>query len=231
MSSHRIWLVLSIATVSMVLGIAATAVLYASAVSNRTGADSITPGTWGPMPAGPATMGPNMMGHYPTAGLTCAAPALPGTVVDVTLTDMGAMMGPGMMGSVWNGYGWPRMHMMRIVADPATVPAGRVSLRAFNAGRLNHEVVVLPLQQGQFPGQRFIGSDGTVDEVGSLGEASRTCGPDEGDGDSTGDGIAPGATGWTTVNLPPGRYELICNIRGHYGAGMYSELDVTGPAG
>jgi uncharacterized cupredoxin-like copper-binding protein len=33
--------------------------------------------------------------------------------------------------------------------------------------------------------------------------------------------------GWTTITLPPGRYELICNIAGHYGAGMYTELDVT----
>jgi uncharacterized cupredoxin-like copper-binding protein len=39
-------------------------------------------------------------------------------------------------------------------------------------------------------------------------------------------GIA-GTTGWTTTTLPPGHYELICNIAGHYGAGMYTELDVT----
>ena len=42
-------------------------------------------------------------------------------------------------------------------------------------------------------------------------------------------GIAPGTSGWTTLTLPPGCYELICNIAGHYGAGMYAVLDVTGP--
>lgn len=32
---------------------------------------------------------------------------------------------------------------------------------------------------------------------------------------------------WTTVTLAPGRYELVCSLPGHYGAGMYSELDVV----
>ena len=160
-------------------------------------------------------MGPRMMGRYPAAPPSCAAPELPGTVVDVTLTDMGAMMGPG---------------MLRISPYPASIPAGQVSFRAFNTGWLNHELVVLPLAQGQFPGQRSIGSDGKVDETGSLGEASRTCGSDEGDEQSIDSGIAPGTTGWTTISLPPGRYELICNIAGHYQSGMYASLDVTGPA-
>ena len=31
---------------------------------------------------------------------------------------------------------------------------------------------------------------------------------------------------WTTLTLNPGRYELLCNIAGHYGSGMYTELDV-----
>jgi uncharacterized cupredoxin-like copper-binding protein len=73
----------------------------------------------------------------------------------------------------------------------------------------------------------MIGPDGKVDEDGSLGEASRTCGPDKGDEQTDNIGIAPGATSWTTLNLPPGRYEVICNIAGHYGAGMYAELDMT----
>jgi hypothetical protein len=68
------------------------------------------------------------------------------------------------------------------------------------------------------PGQLAIGANGQVDESASLAEAA-SCGPDDGDG------ILPATTGWTTVPLPPGRYELLCNIAGHYGAGMYTELD------
>jgi len=29
------------------------------------------------------------------------------------------------------------------------------------------------------------------------------------------------------VTLPPGRYELICNLPNHYADGMYQELVVT----
>lgn len=156
----------------------------------------------------------------PRSPVTCQAPPLPGSVVDVTLTDMGAMMGPGMMGPGMMG-GRMGPGMMRVLVAPSSVPAGQVSLRVHNTGFLAHEVVVLPLAADQSPGRRFIGSDGEVDEAGSLGEAAQSCGPDGGDG------IGPGATGWTTVNLAPGRYELVCNISGHYGSGMFAELDAT----
>lgn len=157
----------------------------------------------------------------------CDAPALPGAVVDVDLSDMGAMMGRGHgPGSMMDGSRWwrhtPMQGMMRLAAHPAQVPAGKVSLRAVNTGAWPHEVVVMPLAAGQDIGQRRVGGDGKVDETGSLGEASRTCAI------GTGHGIAPGAAGWTTLTLRPGRYELICNLRGHYAAGMYSQLDVSG---
>lgn len=155
---------------------------------------------------------------------SCTVPALPGRVVDVALADMG----PGMMhrpdgrgprnGGGYGGYG---AGMMRVITRPATVPAGTVSLRVVNTGVLTHELVVLPLPAGQAAGQRPAGSDGRVGEAGSLGEASRSCGP------GSGDGIAPGSVGWTTLRLLPGRYELICNLPGHYTAGMSTELDVT----
>lgn len=157
----------------------------------------------------------------------CAVPALPGAVVDVGLSDMGAMMGPGHGPGPMRGdsHWWrhmPMRGMMRLSPDPVQVPAGPVSLRAINTGGLTHEVVVLPLPTGQGVGQRPVGGDEKVDETGSLGEASRTCGA------GTGHGITPGTAGWTTLTLHPGRYELICNLPGHYAAGMYAELDVTG---
>jgi uncharacterized cupredoxin-like copper-binding protein len=139
----------------------------------------------------------------------CEAPALPGSVVTVTLTNMGmGMMGGGRAGT------------MRIYTDEARVPAGVVSFRAMNTGTLRHELLVLPLGDGQQPGQRHITSDGTVDESDSLGEASNAC------GEGAGDGITPGATGWISLNLEPGRYELICNLPGHYRSGMTTLLIV-----
>ena len=99
--------------------------------------------------------------------------------------------------------------------------AGPVSLRVANVGSLVHELVVLPLANGDGSGSRSVGSDGRVSEAGSLGEASNTCGA------GAGDGIDPGAFGWVTLDLPRGNYELVCNLPGHYASGMYTELRVT----
>lgn len=146
--------------------------------------------------------------RYAAPSGACKAPSsLPGAVVDVALTNMGG----GMMAG----------GMMRIYLDHARVPAGVVSFRVVNTGSLVHELVVLPLPAGQPPGDRAVGSDNKVDETGSVGEASNTCGP------AAGDGIDPGAVGWVTLRLPPGAYELVCNLPGHYADGMYTRLTVT----
>ncbi len=199
--------VLLIAFAAVVLGVASTLALAAA------------------RPTSPSSL-------YSEAPVRCEVPALPGTVVDVTLVDMpGPMMGQGIM-----GYGmmradraapgmqaYPRdgMGMMRIVIGPASVPSGQVSFRVVNAGAWVHELAVLPLAPGQDAGQRPIGPDNEVDESAALGLAARTCDTGEGDG------IVPGGIGWATATLPPGRYELICNLGGHYWAGMYTELTVT----
>jgi len=150
--------------------------------------------------------------HY--SRLTCAAPAsLPGRIVKVSLADMGmtqTMGGTAPMGA----------HMM-LRATPATEPAGTISLVASNMGWRTHELVILPLSAGATAGQRVHGSDGKVDETGSLGEASGSC------AGGHGDGITPGSVGWTTLTLAPGRYELVCNLANHYADGMYEEFVVT----
>jgi uncharacterized cupredoxin-like copper-binding protein len=132
-------------------------------------------------------------------------------VVDVVVGDRhGHMQGPGWgAGDMW------------VDLRPTVVDAGTVSLRVANQGMLTHELVVLPLRAGARAGSRQVGADGRVDEKGALGEVSATCGAGEGE-----EGIAPGAAGWTTLTLPAGRYELLCNLPGHYAAGMYAELTV-----
>lgn len=166
---------------------------------------------------GPGTNGPGMMGGgagYSYSRLTCAAPgSLPGRTVTVTLADMGMTQ---MMGGTA-----PLGARMMLRAVPATVPAGQVSLVVSNMGWRTHELVILPLAAGAVAGQRTPGSDGKVDEAGSLGEASRSC------AGGAGDGINAGTVGWTTVTLAPGRYELVCNLANHYADGMRQELLVN----
>ncbi len=159
--------------------------------------------------AGSVGAGPNLwtwgLTNGGRVGSTCSAPTLSGPTVDVVLSDMSGMMAGG--------------HMMSVVASPLTVAPGDVSFRAWNAGMMTHELVVLPLPPDG-PGTRPVGSDGRVSEAGSLGEASKTC------GDGAGDGIASGTASWMTLHLSPGRYELICNFPDHYAMGMFTELDV-----
>ena len=67
----------------------------------------------------------------------------------------------------------------------------------------------------------LVGPRGRVSEAGSLGEASRSCGP------GPGEGITAGSAGWTTLTLPAGRYELVCNLHNHYANGMRQALTVS----
>ena len=155
-------------------------------------------------------------GHRPT--VTCTAPAsLPGQRVTVMLADMG-------MSQMMGGDAPLGAHMM-LRAFPARVGAGEVTFVAVNRGWRTHELVLMPLGAGERAGQRVPGSDGQVDETGSLGEASASCAAGKGEG------ITVGTTGWLTLTLPPGRYELMCNLRNHYANGMYQLLVVaTGSA-
>ncbi len=170
----------------------------------------------------------------PDGGASCTVPSLPGSVTQIALSDMGGTMGRS-VGSGFGGMGVAgrtsgmggvaaRGGMggaMSISVSPGTVHAGTVSLEVANRGSIVHELVVLPLSGQARVGQRTVGSDDRVSETGSKGEASTSCGA------GAGDGIAAGAVGWVTLDLAPGRYELVCNIAGHYAAGMYAELDVT----
>ncbi|MEA5457121.1 sulfocyanin-like copper-binding protein [Sinomonas sp. JGH33] len=141
----------------------------------------------------------------------CSAPSLPGTLIRVSETDLGvSVMGSPMMRGA-----------MRLSADRTSVPRGQVSIAVTNLGYVPHELLVLPLPGGQTPGTRISGPDGRIDEAGLLGEASGSC------AGGAGEGIAPGAVSWVTLNLPAGRYELVCNYPGHYAAGMYGELTVS----
>ena len=153
--------------------------------------------------------GMGMMGPQPgnySFNDVCTPPTnLVGQTIDVTVSDMGMMMGP----------------RMSLSADPSTIASGKVNIVVSNFGMRTHEVVVLPLADGQVAGQRVVGTDGKVDETGSLGEVSNNC------ASGAGEGILSGSHGWTTLTLAPGRYELVCNLPNHYAAGMYQEIVVS----
>lgn len=92
------------------------------------------------------------------------------------------------------------------------VPQGRVTFDVRNAGSMVHEMVVV--KTARTP-QQLLQKDGTADESESVGEAAD---------------IPAGGSKSVTLNLAPGHYVLLCNLPGHYKAGMYAELTVKSTA-
>jgi len=129
-------------------------------------------------------------------------------VVRVDLSDRGAMMGIG------------SAMMVSLGAIPASAPTGVITFEATNTGFLDHELLVMPAPAGGV-GTRPVGVTGQIDESQSLGEASASCRA------GVGSGIAPGATGWMTVSLKPGLYELLCDVPWHYARGMVTGFQVS----
>jgi uncharacterized cupredoxin-like copper-binding protein len=101
------------------------------------------------------------------------------------------------------------------VAAPSTIKAGTVNLEAANFGTIQHELLVFKsdLPPSSFP----VDKDGNIVEDGPGITLV-----------SDGDNIDPGKTQTRTVDLTqPGTYLFVCNIPGHFKAGMFSEVTVT----
>lgn len=104
--------------------------------------------------------------------------------------------------------------------DPASVPAGRVTLVAENLGWRTHDVVVLPMRHGDAVGRPRATASGRISLRGQLGEASASCAP------GRGSGIEAGTVGWTTLRLSPGRYDLVGGLPNDAADGMHAVLTV-----
>jgi uncharacterized cupredoxin-like copper-binding protein len=152
-----------------------------------------------------------------TAGLLLAASATiasAATVVDVELWDKGAEMAM----ATDMAYGTPGLDMskatMGMKLSSASATAGVVTFKVTNTSTDTiHEMIVMYMADPtkQLP---YIANENQVDEdkAGDKGEVSE---------------LDPGESGSLTVNLKPGKYLLICNVPGHFAAGMWTEFEVT----
>ena len=143
-----------------------------------------------------------------------ATAAQAATVVNVELWDQGS--GKTMATNL--AYGTPGLDMskatMGIKVTPGSAPAGIVSFHVTNTSKDTvHEMIVMYLADPTQP-LPYIAKDSKVDEdkAGDKGEVSE---------------LDPGKSGDLTVALKPGKYLLICNVAGHFVAGMWTEFTVT----
>jgi uncharacterized cupredoxin-like copper-binding protein len=98
----------------------------------------------------------------------------------------------------------------KIALDHVKVRAGKVTFVVDDTGRAPHELVVLrtPTDAGKLKRT----ATGRATEIGNVTES----------GD-----LKPGQARKFTVSLRPGHYALICNIAGHYAAGMFANFTVS----
>lgn len=123
------------------------------------------------------------------------------------------MMGQGMMGQGMMGSGM-MMGMMSIRVDKPTIKAGTVMFDVTNWSRsIVHEVIVVSVdtQTAALP-YDYAQARVPEEQVKVLGEA---------------EDLQPNASKTFEVALTPGSYLLICNVPGHYAAGMVAPLSVT----
>jgi uncharacterized cupredoxin-like copper-binding protein len=99
-----------------------------------------------------------------------------------------------------------------IEASPTDVPAGSVRFDIRNAGSAVHELEVFrvpaDVDANQLPVTNHVAQTGTLESVDEVEE------------------IAPSTGAVLTVGLSAGTYALICNLPGHYEAGMHTTLSV-----
>ena len=103
---------------------------------------------------------------------------------------------------------------MGMELSASTVPAGKVEFDVTNAAlKTGHEMILVKLasKDATLPLDK---AKDRIDEkaIKSLGEVS---------------GLKAGAKGVLKANVAAGDYILICNVKGHYSAGMYAPLTVT----
>jgi uncharacterized cupredoxin-like copper-binding protein len=113
-----------------------------------------------------------------------------------------------------------------ITVDKNTVPAGTTRFVIDNVGTMHHEMAIYKTDLP--PDQLPLTDEGTVDEekAGLVAEAVYTR-PLRGDEDHR---IRDGRGVDYTVDLPPGKYVLLCNLTGHYQAGQFVAFTVEGDA-
>ncbi|KRB18295.1 MULTISPECIES: sulfocyanin-like copper-binding protein [Mesorhizobium] len=134
-------------------------------------------------------------------------------LVQVSLWDKGASteMPMGL------AYAMPGLDLskatMGIKASPGAVKAGKVTFNVKNDSKDTvHEMIVMYLADPRKP-LPYVEAENRVDEdkAGDKGEVSE---------------LDPGKSGTLTVELKAGKYLLICNVPGHFGAGMWTEFTV-----
>jgi len=104
------------------------------------------------------------------------------------------------------------MKEFSVAAQPASTASGQIAFSLKNDGAVVHELVVI---RTEADAAKLPQSGGKVDEANAGLEVK-----------SKVPNVAGGASGQASAGLPAGKYVLICNVPGHYQAGMRTAFTV-----
>jgi uncharacterized cupredoxin-like copper-binding protein len=101
----------------------------------------------------------------------------------------------------------------KVTAAATNVSAGNATIQISNAGSVQHELLVF---RSDLPPSAYPLKDGNIDEEGAgITKVS------------DGDNLGPATTQTRAVDLTqPGTYLFVCNLPGHFKAGMYQIVTV-----
>ena len=126
------------------------------------------------------------------------------TLTGALILAVAALAGPAWGGAEHGSVATHRLHVdlseWAVVPSDGVVSAGRLRLTVENFGRLRHELEIVPTERW---GQKLPIRGGRA--VGEVAAPPIV--------------VAPGQKRAALVNLAPGFYVLLDNLRGHYAAG------------
>jgi uncharacterized cupredoxin-like copper-binding protein len=101
----------------------------------------------------------------------------------------------------------------KVSVSPNTATAGEVKFTMSNNGTIGHEFLVVKtdILDGKIPldGDHFAEPSPGLEVIDEIGE------------------FKPGTTELLVLTLEPGNYQLVCNLPGHYAAGMHTTFVVS----
>lgn len=99
----------------------------------------------------------------------------------------------------------------KIASTPASVPAGAVTFKVTNTGKIKHQFTVIRTTKSA---ATVLSKHNPNDDIaGARGEIAT---------------IAPGATKTLVIkHLRAGHYAIVCALPGHYQAGMHEDFTVS----
>lgn len=99
-----------------------------------------------------------------------------------------------------------------VSVDASSAMAGEVTFTVANQGTIGHEFLVVKtdIEPGKIPldGDHFPEPADGLEVIDEIGEFPK------------------GTTETLTLMLEPGKYQLVCNLPGHYAAGMHAGFEV-----